>query len=228
MKKKINIAIDGHSACGKSTTAKALAKSLNYIYIDTGAMYRAVTLYFIRNNIDWLHRTDFSDVLDDINIEFKTIDGENTTFLNGENVEKDIRGLGVSNAVSPVSRIKQVREKLVALQKEMASKKGVVMDGRDIGTVVIPDAELKFFMTADLDKRVERRVEELLHKGIEASFETIKANVQKRDEIDATRAIGPLKKAENAIEIDTTHLQLEEQVDSVVQKAQEKIAQVCI
>ncbi len=225
MTKRINIAIDGHSACGKSTTAKALAKALGYIYIDTGAMYRAVTLDFIRNNVDWLHKSDFTEDLSKINIEFRSIDGENTTFLNGENVERDIRGLGVSNAVSPVSRIAQVREKLVALQQLMASKKGVVMDGRDIGTVVMPDAELKFFMTANLDKRVERRVEELLNKGIEASFETIKSNVQRRDEIDSSREISPLKKADDAVEIDTTNLILEEQVQSVVEKALQKISQ---
>ena len=224
MEEKINIAIDGHSACGKSTTAKALAKALNYIYIDTGAMYRAVTLYFIRNNVDWLNKIDLSEDLAKINVEFRIIGGENVTFLNGKNVEDDIRGLGVSNAVSPVSRIGQVREKLVSLQKEMAAKKGVVMDGRDIGTVVIPDAELKFFMTADLDKRVERRVDELLNRGIEASFETVKNNVKQRDEIDSSREISPLKKAEDAIEIDTTNLLLDEQVNSVVEKALKKIA----
>ena len=224
MEKKINIAIDGHSACGKSTTAKALAKHLDYIYIDTGAMYRALTYYLVSNNVDWNDEEKLDEELKKINIHFEILNGINTTFLNGTNVEHEIRGMEVSNRVSEVSRISKVRRKLVEQQQEMAASKGVVMDGRDIGTVVIPNAELKFFMTANLDKRVERRLEELQAKGIQGTFEEIKENVQGRDLIDSTREDSPLTQAENSIVIDTTDLHLDYQIAWVIREAEKIIS----
>lgn len=225
MEKKINIAIDGYSACGKSTTAKSVASALKYIYIDSGAMYRAVTLFMLDEGIDVMDSDSVIARLNDIQINF-VYDPESDkceTFLNGKNVEKDIRTLRVASKVSHVSVIKEVRDKLVAWQRGMSRNKGVVMDGRDIGTVVLPNAELKFFMTADTDTRSKRRQIELERNGKNLGLEEIKANLLERDRIDTTRAESPLRKAEGAIEIDTTHLTFEKQIQIVIDKAKELI-----
>lgn len=219
--KKIVIAIDGYSACGKSSTAKRVAAQLNYAYIDTGAMYRAVTLYFIQNFINLTNPKAVEEALRHIGVEFhyNTKSGENETYLNGLNVEKEIRGMQVSERVSEVSTLPKVRSCLVELQRKMGKKKGVVMDGRDIGTTVFPDAELKVFMTADFDERAARRQRELLEKKQLVELQDIKDNLAKRDHIDTTRAESPLRKAEEATVIDTTHTTMEEQVDMIVQMA---------
>lgn len=225
MEKKINIAIDGYSACGKSTTAKSVASALKYIYIDSGAMYRAVTLFILDEGIDVMDSDAVVARLNDIQIDF-VYDSETQqceTFLNGKNVEREIRTLKVASKVSHISVIKEVRDKLVAWQREMSSNRGVVMDGRDIGTVVLPDAELKFFMTADTDTRSKRRQIELERNGKNLGLEEIKSNLLERDRIDTTRAESPLRKAEGAIEIDTTHLTFEKQIQIVIDKAKELI-----
>lgn len=225
MEKKINIAIDGYSACGKSTTAKSVASALKYIYIDSGAMYRAVTLFILDEGIDVMDSEAVVARLNDIQIDF-VYDSETQqceTFLNGKNVEREIRTLKVASKVSHISVIKEVRDKLVAWQREMSSNRGVVMDGRDIGTVVLPDAELKFFMTADTDTRSKRRQIELERNGKNLGLEEIKSNLLERDRIDTTRAESPLRKAEGAIEIDTTHLTFEKQIQIVIDKAKELI-----
>src|SRR5690554_1963069 len=197
-KKKIVIAIDGHSSCGKSTLAKSLARELGYIYIDSGAMYRVVTLYALRNG--WIKngepdRQKVVEGLKDIKITFHWDEQteKNTTFLNGENVEDEIRQLEVSQNVSPVSTIAEVRREMVKQQRENGINKGIVMDGRDIGTVVFPDAELKIFMTASPEIRAQRRFQELKEKGLEVNFEEILKNVEERDTIDSGRKISPLK-----------------------------------
>ena len=209
--KKIVIAIDGHSSCGKSTMAKDLAKKIGYIYVDTGAMYRTVTLYALRNNL-----LDDSEALEkalgDINITFQlNADGRPETYLNGENVEKEIRSLEVSNHVSPIATLPFVRTFLVAQQQAMGKEKGIVMDGRDIGTVVFPDAELKIFVTASAEVRAQRRYDELKAKGQEASYEDILKNVVERDYIDSHREVSPLRKADDAIELDNSNLTIPEQ-----------------
>lgn len=217
--KKITIAIDGYSSTGKSTIAKQLAKALGYIYVDTGAMYRAVTLFAIRN--DYTSEENVENVkglvssLTDIHLSFKyNADlGFAEMYLNGENVEKEIRTLEVSKLVSPVAVIAKVREKLVDMQKKMGEDKGIVMDGRDIGTVVFPNAELKIFMTASADKRAYRRYKELLDKGEKVSYEDVLQNVQKRDYIDSNREVSPLRKAEDAIEFDNSDMGLKEQFE---------------
>ena len=222
--KKITIAIDGYSSCGKSTVAKSLARMLGYIYIDSGAMYRAVTLFALRNN--WIEngtpdREKIIAALNQIDITFQ-FDHEtekNTTYLNGENVEERIRKLDVSNNVSPVSTIKEVRQAMVKFQRKMGEGKGIVMDGRDIGTVVFPQAELKIFMTASLETRAQRRYDELLAKGQEVSMEEIIANVNERDYIDQNRKESPLRQAEDAIVLDNSNFTLEKQLDWVLQKA---------
>ena len=225
--KKIVIAIDGYSACGKSSTAKRVAAQLNYAYIDTGAMYRAVTFYFLQNFINPTNPKAVEEALRNIGIEFhynaKT--GENETYLNGLNVEKEIRGMQVSERVSEVSTLPRVRSCMVELQRKMGKKKGVVMDGRDIGTTVFPDAELKIFMTADFDERAARRQRELLEKKQLVELDTVKQNLSKRDHIDTTRAESPLRKAEDAFVIDTTHTTMEEQVGSILSMAREIINQ---
>lgn len=225
MGKKINIAIDGYSACGKSTTAKSVAAALKYIYIDSGAMYRAVTLFMLDEQIDVMNADAVISRLNDVKINFVFDQQEDNckTFLNGRNVEKEIRTLRVASKVSHVSVIKEVREKLVAWQREMSNNKGVVMDGRDIGTVVLPNAELKFFMTADIDMRSQRRQIELERTGKNLDLEEIKSNLLERDRIDTTRAESPLRKAEGAIEIDTTYLTFEEQIGIVIDKVNELI-----
>ena len=223
--KKIIIAIDGNSGCGKSTTAKALAKKLHYIYIDTGAMYRAVTLFFIQHGIDLKNEEDVKNALDQIDISFKYNEetGHNDTYLNGKNVEKEIRKMEVSNLVSPVSEIPAVRRKLQEQQRRLGEAKGVIMDGRDIGTVVFPDADLKIFMTADLAVRAERRKKELLEKGSDVNLDEVNENLKNRDRIDSSRADSPLKKADDAIVVDTSHLTFDEQVNKILELAQQKI-----
>lgn len=224
--KKINIAIDGYSSCGKSSTAKRLAVVLTYTYIDSGAMYRAVTLYFLQNHVTISNTKDVNRALSNIKIEFRrNSNNQNEIYLNGLNVEGKIRNITISNQVSEVAAIKEVREFLVAQQQMLGKKKGVVMDGRDIGTVVFPDAELKFFMTADLRVRAIRRQRELLEKGEVLSLEEVEANLIKRDKIDSSRETSPLIKAEDAIEIDTTNLTFPEQLEMVINIAEETISQ---
>lgn len=214
--KKIIIAIDGYSSCGKSTFAKALAARLGYIFIDTGAMYRAVTLYAMRQGIADQPQ-DVVEALPKIEIVFRfnPESGRSEVYLNGENVEREIRRIDVSNRVSTISSIPEVRAKLVALQKEMGKARGVVMDGRDIGTVVFPNAELKIFMTADPRVRAERRYKELQAKGEEVSLAEIEQNVRERDRQDETRAVSPLRRAEDAVVLDNSHMSVEEQMDWV-------------
>ncbi len=226
--KKIIIAIDGHSSCGKSTMAKQLAKKLAYIYIDSGAMYRVVTLVALRKGLIANGKPNVEKVISElknINITFKwdEVEGKNTTFLNGENVEDEIRQLEVSQNVSPISTIAEVRAEMVKQQRRSAKNKGIVMDGRDIGTVVFPDAELKIFMTASPEIRAERRFKELAEKGDKVSFEEILKNVQSRDKIDSTRAVSPLKKAEDALVLDNSNLTRAEQLNWAIAKAEEII-----
>ena len=215
--KKIIIAIDGFSSCGKSTFAKAIAARLGYIFIDTGAMYRAVTLYALEHGaiIDGKVAEDrVVALLPDVNISFRfnAERGASDAYVNGEKVEDKIRSIEVSNMVSHVSSIAQVREKLVAMQQQMGRARGVVMDGRDIGTVVFPDAELKIFMTADAQVRAERRYAELKAKGDDVTMEEILENVISRDKADMTREISPLRQAEDAVVLDNSHMSVEEQM----------------
>jgi len=214
--KKITIAIDGYSSCGKSTMAKDLAREVGYIYIDSGAMYRAVTLYCLENKLFTTEGIDMAKLeaaMPNIQISFQLNPdtGRPMTFLNGVNVEDSIRTMEVSNHVSPVAALPFVRETLVKLQQEMGKEKGIVMDGRDIGTAVFPDAELKIFVIASAEIRARRRYDELKSKGQEASFEGILANVKERDYIDQNREVSPLRKAEDAILLDNSNLTIEEQ-----------------
>lgn len=220
--KKIIIAIDGYSACGKSTTAKVVASLLNYAYIDTGAMYRAVTLYFLDHYIDITNPKSVAKALSEIDIRFhpNPKNNENETYLNGLKVEGEIREMRVAEKVSEVSAIKEVRVAMVAQQQKLGKHKGVVMDGRDIGTVVFPGAELKVFMTADFDVRAERRQKELLEKGELVELDLVKENLAMRDQIDTSRKESPLAKADGAIEIDTTHVTFDEQVEQIIHLAQ--------
>jgi len=213
MPRKINIAIDGHSSCGKGTLAKNLAKKLDYQFIDSGAMYRAVTLYLMNEDISLEEVEANPSVLNAIHIEFKLdpMRGFYNTHLNGENVEREIRGMGVSGRVSEVSAVGAVRSFLVAKQQEMGEEKGVVMDGRDIGTVVFPDAELKIFMTALPEVRAKRRYLELKEKSIEANLDEIYQNILHRDKFDSTREISPLMQAPDAIVLNNTEMTREEQ-----------------
>ena len=218
---KITIAIDGYSSTGKSTIAKQLAKALGYIYVDTGAMYRAVTLYAMRNGFVTEDKSDIDrlvDSLPEINLKFIYNDavGFSEMYLNEENVEREIRTMEVSKLVSKVATIAEVRKKLVLLQKAMGLEKGIVMDGRDIGTVVFPNAELKIFMTASPEKRATRRYKELLDKGENVNYEEVLKNVEHRDYIDAHRDISPLRKAEDAINFDNSDMGLEEQFTRVL------------
>ena len=213
--KKIIITIDGWSSCGKSTLAKQLAKSLGYAYIDSGAMYRAITLYFLRNHIDWTDEKETIEALKHISLYFvsnhKTAQSE--MYLNDENVEYLIRDLVVAEKVSDVATIAAVRSFAVAQQQRMGIKKGIVMDGRDIGTTVFPDAELKIFMTADILVRVERRFKEMYLKNPNVTIEEVKNNLEMRDYIDSHREVSPLRMAEDAILLDNTTLTMEEQLD---------------
>ncbi|MBI3220786.1 MAG: (d)CMP kinase [Bacteroidetes bacterium] len=222
--RKIVIAIDGYSACGKSTTAKEVARILGYRYIDSGAMYRAVTLYFLDHLVSFTNPKEIDKALQDIKLSFVVnLKGVTEIFLNGINVEKAIRKMRISENVSQVSTIKVVREAMVALQRKMGKDKGIVMDGRDIGTVVFPEAELKVFLTADLMVRAFRRQKELLEKEDLVPIDTIVENLRSRDLIDSTRKESPLVKAADATEMDTTHVTIEEQVDEVVRMALSKM-----
>lgn len=220
--KKIIITIDGWSSCGKSTLAKQLAKALGYIYVDSGAMYRAITLYFLRNHINWLDTDQVNNALADITIAFKFNDKteQSEVYLNGENVEYVIRDLVIAEKVSDVAAIKEVRTFAVAQQQKMGVEKGVVMDGRDIGTTVFPDAEIKFFMTADIAVRVERRYREMFEKNPNITIEEVKTNLEMRDYIDSNREISPLRKATDAIELDNSLLSIEEQLKIAMQWVQ--------
>lgn len=229
MNKKIIIAIDGHSSCGKSTFAKAIAARLGYIFIDTGAMYRAVTLYALENGAIRSGVVDEDSVvkmLGDINIDFRFNPerGASDIYVNGDMVEGKIRTIEVSNCVSAVSSIAEVRAKLVAMQQEMGIRRGIVMDGRDIGTVVFPDAELKIYMTADAMVRAERRYKELTAKGDSVTLEEIYENVVSRDKADMSRAISPLRKADDAIVLDNSHMSVEEQMAWFMERYEEALA----
>ena len=225
MAKKIIITIDGWSSCGKSTLAKQLAAELGYVYVDSGAMYRAITLYFLRNHIDWSDTNEVNEALKNIKIEFQFNDKSQQTeiFLNEENVEYLIRDMVIADKVSDVAAIKEVRDFAVAQQHSMGEKKGIVMDGRDIGTTVFPDAELKIFMTADIAVRVERRYKEFFEKNPNITIEEVKNNLEIRDYIDSHREVSPLRKAEDAIELDNTHLGMEEQLDIALKLAKQLI-----
>ncbi|HET6225634.1 MAG TPA: (d)CMP kinase [Bacteroidia bacterium] len=217
---KIVIAIDGYSACGKSTTAKDVATILGYRYIDSGAMYRAVTVYFLEHHVSLSNPKEIAKALQNINISFKVNSkGITETYLNNLNVEKEIRRMRVSENVSPVSAIREVRAAMVEQQRKLGKEKGIVMDGRDIGTVVFPKAELKFFMTADILVRAFRRQRELLAMDRLVDLDTVIENIESRDQIDTARKESPLRKADDAIVIDTTHITIDEQVDEVVRTA---------
>jgi len=210
------IAIDGYAACGKSTLAKALAAALDYRYIDSGAMYRAVTLYFIRKGISTEDHSAVQEAMASIDIDFSRVSGSNHTFLNGEDVEQAIRTPEVNDLVSRVAAITTVRRKLVEQQQKMGRSARLVMDGRDIGTVVFPEADLKLFVTADIDIRTQRRLTELESKGIEVSFDRVKHNLQERDRIDTSRADSPLVQAVDARVLDTTRLTPHEQLQEAI------------
>ena len=214
--KKIIIAIDGFSSCGKSTLAKALAKTLHYAYVDTGAMYRAVTLFLLDNNVDINDRAEVLKALSEIEIHFERTPTGNHVFLNGKDVEREIRTMRIAEMVSPVATISAVRRAMVAQQQGMGKRKGIVMDGRDIGTVVFPEAELKIFLTADTEIRTQRRYDELKAKGEEVSFEEVKHNLSERDLIDSNRADSPLRQADDAILVDNSFLTPEQQLQKVL------------
>jgi cytidylate kinase len=218
--KQLVIAIDGYSSCGKSTTAKAVAALLHYAYVDTGAMYRGVTLYLLEHQIAFDDLPGIEQALQEISISFcrHRRTGRNELFLNGANREDDIRQMAISNSVSEVSVIPMVRHAMVAQQQRMGRKRGVVMDGRDIGTTVFPDAEVKIFMTAEIMLRARRRQDELAEKGGIVPLEDIVENLSKRDYLDSTRAESPLRRAADAVLLDTTHITINEQVDFVLDR----------
>lgn len=226
--KKIIITIDGYSSCGKSTLAKALAAKLNYVFIDSGAMYRAITLYFLRNHIDWNNRNEVVKALRNICLEF--IYDEETDrqeiWLNDENVEWLIRDMVVAENVSEVAAVKEVREFAVDQQRKIGEGKGIVMDGRDIGTTVFPDAELKIFLTADPAVRVERRFKELISKNPHVTIDEVKSNLEMRDYIDSNREFSPLRKADDAIVIDNSNLTVNEQLKSVMKMVKERVGEL--
>jgi cytidylate kinase len=226
--RKITIAIDGYSSTGKSTVAKQLADWLGYVYVDSGAMYRAITLYALQNELIYkeeLYTENLIMALPDISVTFKkNSEGKSEMYLNDTNVEKEIRTMKVSEWVSPVAAIPEVRRKLVKLQHAMGENKGVVMDGRDIGTVVFPNAELKIFMNATAKQRAERRYKELVERGDKVSFDEVLENVTERDYIDTTRADSPLIMADDAIEIDNSEMNLEDQFHIILQLAKDRIA----
>ena len=227
MAAKIIIAIDGYSSCGKSTLAKQLAARLGYNYIDSGAMYRAITLYFLRQEIDWNDTAQVSAALNAIHLsfEFNEFTNRSEILLNGENVEMYIRDLLVAEKVSAVAAIKEVRSFAVAQQQKMGKRRGIVMDGRDIGTVVFPDAELKIFMTADPEIRVKRRFEELYETNRSISIEDVMHNLQMRDYIDSNREESPLRQAEDALVLDNSNLSREEQLEKVLGWVTERTSQ---
>lgn len=224
--RKIIISIDGWSSTGKSTLAKQLAKALGYIYVDSGAMYRAITLYFLRNHVDWTGKKEVIKALKEISIEFhnNAAGDSSEIYLNGENVEYVIRDLVVAEKVSEIAAIREVREFAVAQQKKMGKQKGIIMDGRDIGTVVFPRAELKIFMTADSSVRVERRFKELFEKNPNITIDEVKANLEMRDYIDSHREISPLKKAKDSILLDNTNLTQKQQFHKAMEWVQKKIS----
>ena len=226
--RKITIAIDGYSSTGKSTVAKQLADWLGYVYVDSGAMYRAITLYAMRNGIisdNNFNTEELIAALPEIRLEFrKKENGKPEMHLNGENIEKAIRTMEVSEFVSPIAAVPEVRRKLVKLQHQLGEDKGVVMDGRDIGTVVFPNAELKIFMTASAEERAGRRFKELVVRGDKVRYEDVLENVTDRDYMDTTRADSPLKKAADAIEIDNSEMNLEDQFHIILQLAKDRIA----
>jgi len=219
--KKINIAIDGVSGCGKSSTAKEVARRLGFTYLDTGAMYRAVTYGLLKEKIDYQNKPALHDFLTSLEIHFTAKEQGWTTFLNGENVEMQIRSLEVSGKVSEISAIVEVREKLVELQRQSAREGGIVMDGRDIGTVVLPDADLKVFMTASPEVRAQRRQKELEENGVNEPFDKILENLLERDQKDSSREASPLVKAKDAILIDTSTISFEVQVKKILDLANE-------
>jgi cytidylate kinase len=227
--RKITIAVDGYSACGKSTLARALANQLNYKYVDTGAMYRSITLYAIRNGLINGKKLDvdsLNEQLDDIDIKFEFNEDSKSSMilLNDENVEDQIRQMDVNDWVSQVSAVPEVRRKMVTLQQKMGKEKGIAMDGRDIGTTVFPDAELKLFMTAEIGVRTNRRLSEMKAKNIAGDFEQVKANLLQRDKEDMSRKGSPLRKADNAIILDNSNLTRDEQLNFALSKAFELIS----
>lgn len=225
MSKKIIITIDGWSSCGKSTLAKQLATALGYVYIDSGAMYRAITLYFLRNHIDWKDEKEVVIALENIilDFQFNPKSKQSEIILNGENVEYVIRDLVIAEKVSDVAAIKEVRTFAVAQQQLMGNKKGIVMDGRDIGTTVFPKAELKIFMTADSSVRVERRVKEFFEKNPNINIDEVKSNLELRDYLDSNREISPLRKANDAYVLDNTTMSMEEQFKIAKKLVDEKL-----
>ena len=222
----IIITIDGWSSCGKSTLARQLAKKLGYVYIDSGAMYRAMTLYFLRNHVDWTAVKEVEEALNSIDIEFHYNEAteKSEIYLNGENVEYVIRDLVIAEKVSDVAAIREVREFAVAQQRKMGKKKGIVMDGRDIGTTVFPRAELKIFMTADNAVRVERRFKELFEKNPNITIEEVKNNLEMRDYIDSNREVSPLRQAKDAIILDNTNITEEQQLKQALKWAKESLS----
>jgi cytidylate kinase len=225
MAKKIIITIDGWSSCGKSTLAKQLAEKLGYRHVDSGAMYRAITLYFLRNRVDWTNKKEVNNALKNITLEFivneKTLQSE--IYLNEENVEYLIRDLIISEKVSDVAAIKEVRAFAVTQQNKIGEKKGIVMDGRDIGTVVFPHAEVKIFMIADSSVRVERRFKEMFEKNPNITLEEVKSNIEMRDYMDSHREASPLRKADDAVELDNTFLTEKEQLDFALNLVKKKV-----
>lgn len=223
--RKIIVTVDGWSSCGKSTMARQLAKELDYIFIDSGAMYRAITLYFTRHNVSLQNSDEIIEALTKISLEFifNPANGNNEIWLNGENVEIFIRDIGVAEKVSAVATIKEVREFAVAQQQKIGANKGIVMDGRDIGTAVFPNAELKIFMTADVEVRVARRFKELVVKNPTITMEEVRSNLSSRDYTDSNREISPLRRAEDAIILDNSHLSPEEQLELALKWAKEKM-----
>jgi CMP/dCMP kinase len=222
----IIITIDGFSSCGKSTLARQLAQELNYVFIDSGAMYRAITLYFLRNHVDWNQTSKVNKALAEINLhfEYNSASAQSDIYLNDENVEALIRDMLVSEHVSEVAAIKEVREFAVHQQQKMGEKKGLVMDGRDIGTTVFPIAELKIFVTADPAVRVERRFKELIGRNPNLTIEEVKTNLEMRDYIDSNREFSPLRKAADAIELDNSNLTREEQLQIAISWAKERLS----
>ena len=210
MEKYFNLAIDGPAGAGKSTIAKLVAKELGYIYVDTGAMYRAVALYYINNNIDVTNEEEVNKLINDINVEFKIIDDNIRLFLNGEDVTDKIRTPEVSDGASKVSVHKLVRERMVSMQQEIAKKNNIVMDGRDIGTVVLPNADVKIYLTASVEERANRRYKEYIEKGEEADLEQIKKDIEERDYRDTHRENSPLREADDAIHMDSTGMEIDE------------------
>ncbi|MCS7053241.1 MAG: (d)CMP kinase [Ignavibacterium sp.] len=220
---KLIIAIDGPASSGKSTTAKLLAEKLGYLYIDTGAMYRAITLMALRNNIV-NNQEEIIKLARNLDIELKFENGQISVFVDGVDVSEDIRSLEVSNNVSPISKIEEVRKILVEKQRLMGKNGGVVMEGRDITTVVFPNADVKIFLTATIDERAKRRVKEYHSKGIDIDFEKVVENIKERDRIDSSREVSPLKKSDDAIEIDTSYLTIDQQVNAILEKVNEVLS----